>query len=108
MTAQSHRPYKLSYLPLFWEDLSSAASYIAHDLHNPSAARKLVDDVERGILAHVDNPTMAPTYHSTRNRPHPYHYFKVGNYLVFYVVLDDTVEVRRILYRARDLDSLIL
>ena len=57
--------YKLSYLPLFWEDLSAAAAYIAHDLHNPSAAKRLVDDVEKGILAHLQNPTMAATYRTT-------------------------------------------
>ena len=74
MTQKSPR-YKLSYLPLFWEDLSAAAAYITHDLHNPSAAKRLVDDVEKGILAHLQNPTMAATYRTTRQRPLPYYYF---------------------------------
>ena len=50
---------------------------------------------------------MAPVYHTTRNHPLPYYWFAVGNYRVFYVVFDDTVEVRRFLYRARDIESLI-
>lgn len=50
---------------------------------------------------------MAPVYPSTRNRPEPYYRFRVGNYLVFYVVDGDTVEVRRLLYRARNIESLL-
>lgn len=38
--------YKLRYLPLFWEDLSEAAAYIAFELQNPIAAERLVDAVE--------------------------------------------------------------
>lgn len=101
------RRYELRYLPLFWEDLSGAAAYIAIDLKNPAAAQRLVDGVEAGILEHLQNPTMSPTYRTTRDRPLPYHWFPVGNYRVFYVVDGDTVEVRRLLHGARDIESLI-
>ncbi|MDY3220493.1 MULTISPECIES: type II toxin-antitoxin system RelE/ParE family toxin [Collinsella] len=102
-----NRHYKLRYLPLFWEDLSQAASYIAFDLNNPAAANRLVDNVEAGILEHLKNPTMSPTYPSTRRRLHPYYRFYVGNYMVFYVVIDDVMEVRRLLYKSRDIESII-
>lgn len=102
-----NRPYKLHYLPLFWEDLSQAASCIAFDLNNPAAANRLVDNVEMGILEHLKNPTLASTYPSTRKRPHPYYRFYVGNYMVFYVVVDDVMEVRRLLYKSRDIESII-
>lgn len=105
--APKPKRYKLRYLPLFWGDLSQAASSIALDLKNPAAAERLVDSVEAGILEHLENPTMVPVYHTTRNHPLPYYWFAVGNYRVFYVVFDDTVEVRRFLYRARDIESLI-
>ena len=102
-----NRPYKLRYLPLLWEDLSQAASYIAFDLNNPAAANRLVDNVEAGILEHLKNPTMSPTYPSTRRRLHPYYCFYVVNYMVFYVVIDDVMEVRRLLYKRRDIESSI-
>ncbi len=105
--APKPKRYKLRYLPLFWGDLSQAASYNALDLKNPAAAERLVDSVEAGILEHLENPTMAPVYHTTHNHPLQYYWFAVGNYRVFYVVFDDTVEVRRFLYRARDIESLI-
>lgn len=88
-------------------DVSGTASYIAFDLQNPAAAQRLVDSVEEGILEHLKNPTMAPTYRTTRNRPMPYYWFLAGNHRVFYVVDGDAVEVRRLLYRARDIESII-
>lgn len=38
---------------------------------------------------------------------HLYYWFDVGNYMVFYVVMDDVMEVRRFLYGARDLTRMI-
>ncbi|MDY5398267.1 MAG: type II toxin-antitoxin system RelE/ParE family toxin, partial [Collinsella sp.] len=63
--------------------------------------------VEAGILEHLKNPTMPPTYPSTRRRLHPYYRFYVGSYMVFYVVIDDVMEVRRLLYKSRDIESSI-
>ena len=99
--------HSVRYLPLFWEDLSGTASCIAFDLQNPAAAQRLVDFVEEDILEHLKNPTMAPTYRTTRNRPMPYYWFRVGNYRVFYAVDGDMVEVRRLLYRSRDIWTII-
>ena len=101
MDAPQH--YSLRYLPLCWDDVNSAISYIADVLCNPSAAEDLLDDVEAEILEHLENPTVATVYRTSRNRPDPYYWFPVGNYMVFYVVIGDVMEVRRFLYGARDL-----
>ena len=95
------RRYRLEYLPLFWDDLNEAVSYIADVLKAPEAAERLIDATEAGILAHSRNPTLATTYKTAKPRPLPYYWFEVGNYMVFYVVLDDVMEVRRFLYGAR-------
>ena len=42
------------------------------------------------------------TFHSLREREHPYYRIGVGNYNVFYVVIGDVMEVRRLLYSGRD------
>ncbi len=99
--------YRLQYLPLFWDDLEEAVTYIAEVLKNRSAAVRLVDEVETGILRHLEVPTMAQVYKTTRERPLPYHWFAVGNYMVFYVVFDDVMEVRRLVYGARDLTRML-
>lgn len=95
--------YQLRYLPLFWGDLNDAVSYVADVLHNPQAAHHLLDRTEEGILRHLDNPTACTAYKTQRARPSMYYWFAVGNYMVFYVVEGDVMEVRRFLYGARDL-----
>lgn len=100
--------YRLQYLPVFWDDLSSAALYVRDVLGNPQAAERLLDQVELGILEHLENPTAAAVYRTTRERPLPYYWFAVGNYMVFYVVDGDVMEVRRFAYVARDLTKVVV
>ena len=100
--------YELRYLPLFWEDLFDAVSYITNVLNNVVAAKRLVDNAESKIKEHLENPTCALTYKSTRERENTYYWFEVGNYMVFYVVVDNIMEVRRFLYGARDLTKISL
>lgn len=99
--------YKLRYLPLFWDDLNEAVSYINDVLAAPEAAERLIDATEAGILAHAENPTIAAVHKTTRERPLPYYWFEVGSYMVFYVVFDDVMEIRRFLYGARDLTKML-
>jgi len=99
--------YKLQYLPLFWDDLNSAVTYISEVLHNPQAARDLLSQTEASILKHLESPTTAVVYKTTKTRPLPYYWFPVGNYMIFYVVFDDVMEVRRMVYGARDLTRIL-
>lgn len=99
--------YRLRYLPLFWDDLNEAVSYIADVLKNPVAAMRLLDEVEASILERLVNPTISLKYKTTRDRPLPYCWFEVGDYMVFYVVADDVIEVRRFVYGARDLTRML-
>lgn len=98
------KSYKLRYLPLFAEDLSEAVSYIAYQLDNPQAAEKLISDVEKAILERLKMPLSFEPYRSDKIRKDTYYRIYVGNYTIFYVVIDDVMEVRRILYSARDFD----
>ncbi len=99
--------YELRYLPLFWDDLDNAVSYIANVLENPAAAERLLDSVEAKVLNYSRAPTIAPIYKTTRERSLPYYWFDVGNYMVFYVVIGNIMEMRRFLYGARDLTRML-
>ena len=99
--------YSLRYLPLFWSDLNAVVTYVAEDLGNPDAAERLLDQVEARILDHSAMPCAAAVYKGTKERSVPYHWFEVGSYMVFYVVIDDVVEVRQFLYGARDLTRML-
>lgn len=100
--------FQLRYLPLFWDDLNEAVSYLADTLHNPAAAERLLDQVEAGILNHLESPTNCTVYRGDDDRPSPYYWFSVGNYMVFYVVEGEVMEVRRFLFGARDITRMPL
>ena len=101
------KKYKLSFLLLFEEDLNEIVDYISTDLQNPSAADRLVGDIESAINKRLEAPLSFAPFRSSKKRPHPYYRINVRNFSVFYVVLDDTMEVRRVLYSKRDLDKLL-
>lgn len=105
--AESGSPYRLEYLPLFEQDLLEATTYIAQVLKNPTAAQRLVDETERAILKRLENPLAFEPMPSNRKRPHPYYRIYVRNYTVFYVVVGNTMEVRRFLYSRRNLEPLL-
>ena len=81
----NEKHYKLRFLPLFEEDLNEIVDYITHRLKNPIAAEAFEQ------------------YHSAKERQYPYYRITVRNYTIFYVVMDDVMEVRRIIYSRRDI-----
>ena len=96
------KTYKLRFLPLFEEDLNGIVDYIAFELQNPIAAEGLVNAVQQAIEERLPFAESFEPYRSARERKYPYYRIPVKNYTVFYVVIGDTMEVRRILYSGRD------
>lgn len=103
----SDKKYILRYLPIFAEDLSKAVRYISKSLNNPMAAQKLADDTEKAILKRLESPLAFSPYRSLNSRKHRYYRINVGNFSVFYVVIDNVMEVRRFIYSKRDIDNFI-
>ena len=88
------------------QDLAEIFNYITND--NPSAAPKLIGEIERSILKLEDFPGIGSTPKIRRLARKGYRILIVDTYLVFYVVLkNDTVEIRRILSGKRDFDFII-
>lgn len=96
------KQYKLRYLPLFRQDVEEMVLYISRKLHNPSAAERLLNDIEAAVLKRLENPESFEPYHSEKERKYPYYRIYIRNYVVYYVVIDDVMEVRRLLYNRRD------
>ncbi len=93
--------YKLRYLPLFEQDLIQTISYITNVLKNTDAAEKLVNDVEDAIQERLEYPLAFEPFPS-KKRDYPYYRIYIRNYVIYYVVIGDVMEVRRFLYGARD------
>ena len=99
-----NKSYQLRYLPLFEQDLIRTANYITNVLKNEDAALRLIDDVETAILERLNNPVAFEPYCSAKMRDYPYYRIYVRNYVIYYVVIVDVREVRRLIYGARDTD----
>ena len=103
----SMKKYKLSFLPLFEADLIEITDYISNNLNNPEVALRLVDDIEIAINRRLETPLAFAPYPTSKNSPYPYYRINIRNFSVFYVVIDDTMEVRRVLYSKRNIDNLL-
>ena len=101
-----NKKFKLSVLPLFVYDLNEITHYIKYNLQNPIAAEALIDDVESAILERLPNCDSFAPYPSLEKTDHPYYRIGVHNYSIFYVVIGDVMEVRRIVYSKRDIVGL--
>ncbi len=97
--------YKLQILPLFEDDLSEIVDYITHRLQNPIAADALVDAVETAIEERRSCAEAFEVYPSVRERRYPYYRIHVKSFVIYYVVIGDTMEVRRILYDRRNMSE---
>lgn len=102
-----NKKYKLRFLPLFENDLNEIVDYIKVHLKNPDAAAKMIDDVQAAIRKRLVYAESFEQYHSGKERQHPYYRIYVHNYIIFYVVLDDIMEVRRIVYSRRNIKEQI-
>ena len=96
--------YQLRFLPLFEQDLISVANYITHVLKNEDAALRLINDIEAAILERLNNPIAFEPYHSSKKRDYPYYRIYVRTYVIYCVVIDDVMEVRRVMYGLRDIE----
>ena len=106
------KKYRLSYLPLFYEDLDEKITYIVEKLKNPKAASDLLDKVEAAIMERLPVAESFEPYYSVRERRYVYYRIYVDNYIVYYVVIDDNpndliMEVRRFLYNGQNRDNMV-
>ncbi|EFL44585.1 hypothetical protein HMPREF9248_1190 [Fannyhessea vaginae PB189-T1-4] len=85
----------------------AVVDYIANTLNNPDAAQRLVTEIELAIVKRLEMPLAFAPYHSAKLRQHPYYRINVRNFSIFYVVIDNTMEVRRLLYAKRNIDALL-
>ncbi len=101
------KKYSLRYLPIAQQDLSEIIDYIQNNLQNPIAAENTLSKIEKAIIERLESPESFAVWQSNKKRDYPYRRINVGNYSVWYVVIDDVMEVRRILYSRRNEENLI-
>ena len=101
------KKYSLKYLPVAANDLKEIVDYIQYTLQNPIAAENILNKIEQAILERKKMPESFRKYESSKKRKYPYYRINVGNFTVWYVVIESTMEVRRILYSRRNENNLL-
>ena len=99
--------YSLRYLPKYEEDLNEIVDYIVYKLNSPNSAMKLIDKIENAILERSNCPLSFEPFQSNRKRKHPYYRIYINNFVVYYVVIEYVIEVRRVLYKGRNTEKQI-
>ena len=97
--------YEIRYLPAAEKDLTNILEYIKKD--NPSAALKLINEIDETISRLEEFPNMGGIRKDLRLKSLNYRMLIVGNYLVFYTATNNVVEIRRILHGKRKYSFLL-
>jgi toxin ParE1/3/4 len=84
------------------EDLFSIWSYI--DANNPPAADRVIAELSRACERLVDAPRMGRGRDELRPGLRSW---VVAPYVVFYVIVEDSIEVVRVLHGARNIEAIL-
>ena len=93
--------FTLKYSPQFYEEISETVRYITFRLRNPDAAQRLIADTERAILNCLNAPLPFAPYYKDPISGDIYYRINVRNFAIYYVVIEDVVEVRWFRYSRR-------
>lgn len=97
--------YNLVYLPLAEDDLIEIIEYVRLD--DPVNALNLLSRFDEAISKLALFPFLGSIPKDLNLAQMSYRCLVVESFLVFYVVIDDTVEIRRILSGKRKYDALL-
>lgn len=97
--------YKVKIYPTAKRDLLEIIDYL-NTLSSPAALR-YYDLLAEEIASLSHMPVRRPRPKDLALAAKGYRYLIVADYLVFYVIVGDTVQIRRILYGRRDYQGLL-
>lgn len=95
--------YELILTENFTNDLDSILDYFINSLYNKTAAVRLYSQIKKSLVSATDFPEMFPIHKRFGNGE--YHFFTVGNFIVFYSADHDrqTVFAEAVVYGKRDI-----
>lgn len=98
---------EISYLPLALADLEEIFQYITNELKNSQAAKNLRDEINTAVQNLLQFPYAHALYQTQKQLKKEYRKITVKNFYVFYVVEKDTIEIHRVIYSKRDIESML-
>ena len=97
--------YKIKIFPRAKQDIEEVIDYL--NTLSPDVALKYYDLLVEEIAGLSQMPERCPRPKDLALAARGYRYLIVKNYLVFYVIAGDTVQIRRILYARRNYKGLL-
>ena len=97
--------YKVLIFPTAEQDLSDIVDYL--NTLSPDAALRYYDLLTEEIASLAQMPNRCPKPRDLALAAKGYRYLIVKDYIVFYVVSGNTVEIRRIVYGRRNYQSFL-
>lgn len=94
--------HKIVYLPIAEDDILDAVEYIAYKLDNPSAAEALLDELDKTVERVARFPYSSELYRTDRPMRKEIRMVSVKNYVLYYAVTEETVEIQRLIHGRRD------
>jgi addiction module RelE/StbE family toxin len=99
--------YEVSYLPLALADMEEIFHYIVNKLEAPQAAQNLRDEINIAVQNLVQFPYAHALYRSQKPLTKEYRKLRVKNFYLFYVVEETTIEIHRVIYAKRNIESIL-
>lgn len=97
--------FKLKIYSVAKKDLYDIADYI--NSLSPDASKRQFDAITQKISTLAQMPERCPLLKDTNLRLKGYRTLNVNNYIVFFVIKGETVQIRRILYGKRNYEWLL-
>lgn len=102
-----NKKYEIRYLPTFISQFNNILHYITYELRNKIAADNFYKEVVKQIEIRSESPTSYEIFKTIKDEKVKYYKINVKNYTIFYVVIDNVMEIRRIYYSQRNFKNLI-
>ena len=81
--------------------------YIIDNLKSPKAAMDFINTLDKSILRLKQYPYSCKLYQPQESLEIEYRFLPVKNYLVFFVVTENIVEIHRIVYAKMNLEKIV-
>lgn len=98
--------YKIRYLPLAVDDLTENLDYLMQKLCAPQTAAFLPEKLDKTASLLEEQPYAFPVYQAAGPLTDEVRKVPIDNYLLFYSVIGDEVEIRRFICGRRNIQNI--
>ncbi len=102
-----NKQYEIKYFPTFINQFNEILYYIVHNLENKDAADKLYKEVVKQIEKRSKFPTVFEIFKNTKDKNINWYKLRAKNFTIFYMVRNNSMEIKRIYYSKRNFNKLI-